>query len=92
MSTTMEEHRNEPRHRVLKGAKIVFHNHESIIDCTVRNQSPSGACLEVLNPMGIPDDFDLIFDDHHLTRTCHVVWRRTYRIGVHFRELPQTAH
>jgi hypothetical protein len=73
----------EARHRVLKGAQIVFKGHEAVIDCVVRNLSNRGACLRVESPIGIPDTFDLV-RDHASVRHCRVTWRRATQIGVEF--------
>ena len=80
----MDEHRIAPRHRVLKGGKIEFGG--SAIDCTVRNLSETGAALEVESPLGIPSQFTLVADGHHLP--CRVVWRKEKRIGVTFDRQP----
>jgi hypothetical protein len=81
----MPERRKHVRHRILKGAKIAFPGHRAAIDCIARNISESGACLAVVTPVGIPDDFDLVLDSDHGMRPCHVVWRSDARIGVEFR-------
>ena len=71
-----------PRRRVLKAGSIVFGG--SAIDCTVRNISASGAALEVVSPLFIPDRFKLLVPTDHLTQPCHIVWRAEKRIGVAF--------
>ena len=78
----MDERRNITRSRALKSAKIVFNNRWSIIDCTVRNLSDTGCCLEVGDPVGVPDKFDLEFGA--TKRGCEVIWRKQDRVGVHF--------
>jgi len=80
----MIEKRKIPRHRTLKAGSISF-NRAGGIDCRVRNMSPGGACLDVVSPAGIPDDFVLVIAHDHLTQPCHVVWRSPTRIGVEFR-------
>jgi hypothetical protein len=77
-----DEHRVSPRHRVLKAGTIEFGG--GAIDCTVRNLSGSGAALEVVSPLGIPDRFDLVIIAEQLHRPCRVVWRKEKRIGVSF--------
>jgi hypothetical protein len=57
MEKPTQERRNVARHRALKRAQIVF-KHEAVIDCTVRNLSDGGACLNVECSIGIPDSFD----------------------------------
>ena len=74
------EHRVAPRHRVLKGGRILFGG--GSIDCTVRNLSETGAALEVTSPLGIPSEFMLETDG--VQRPCRVVWRKEKRIGITF--------
>jgi hypothetical protein len=78
----MNEHRAAPRHRVLKAGTISFGG--VTIDCTVRNLSETGAALEVVTPLFIPDRFTLIIPSEHLKRPCHIVWRKEKRMGVAF--------
>jgi hypothetical protein len=75
-----EEHRIATRHRVLKGARILFGG--GSIDCTVRNISETGAALDVTSPLGIPTEFTLATDGGQ--RPCRVVWRKEKRIGITF--------
>ena len=76
------ENRGSDRHRVLKVGTIEFGG--AAVNCMVRNMSHSGAALDVASPVGIPDNFTLVFqtDGHHAP--CHVVWRKAKRIGVAF--------
>ena len=83
MNQTTTENRKSPRHRVFKAAKIQF-NRAGGIDCTVRNISDGGACLDVASPLGIPQVFDLHIPSEHQVRTCHLVWKTERRIGVAF--------
>ncbi len=78
----MEEHRIAPRHRVLKAGTIAFGG--GAIDCTVRNISDTGAALDVVTPLFIPDRFTLVVQTDHLKRPCHIVWRKERRMGVAF--------
>jgi hypothetical protein len=78
----MEEKRIAPRQRVLKAGTIEFGG--GPIDCTVRNISETGAALEVVTPLFIPDRFTLFVPTEQLKRPCHIVWRREKRIGVRF--------
>ena len=56
----MPEHRHSQRTRMLRAGKIVFNNKSSVIDCLVRNLSPTGACLLVSNVIGVPSTFELL--------------------------------
>ncbi len=78
------ERRHQARSRTLKSAQILLNHHHSVIDCTVRNLSPSGACLNVASTLGIPETFDLLFDADKSIRTCRLVWHKEKQIGVEF--------
>jgi PilZ domain len=77
-----DEHRAAPRHRVLKAGTIEFGG--GGIDCTVRNLSASGAALDVVSPLGIPERFTLVLPADGVQKPCQVVWRKEKRIGVIF--------
>jgi hypothetical protein len=79
----MDEHRIAQRHRVLKGGTISF-NGAAGISCTVRNLSETGAALDVISPVGIPERFSLVLDGDERGKPCHVVWRKEKRIGIAF--------
>jgi hypothetical protein len=78
-----QERRKGSRRRVLKGARIAFKACGAVIDCTVRNITDRGACLEVESPIGIPDYFDLVLDTAPVLK-CRLTWRKAARIGVAF--------
>lgn len=80
--TNMDEHRIAARHRMLKAGTIEFGG--GGIDCTVRNLSETGAALEVVTPLFIPDRFTLFVPTEQLKRPCRVIWRKEKRIGVTF--------
>ncbi|HEV7277210.1 MAG TPA: PilZ domain-containing protein [Devosiaceae bacterium] len=81
---TNSEHRGVPRHRTLKGARIVFNGGRSTIDCTVRNLSVAGAKLDVASVVGVPDSFDLAMGDE--LRPCRIIWRTSGQMGVEFED------
>ena len=82
------ERRASPRQRRLNGAKIVFNNNSSVIDCIVRDLSAQGARLVVSRPVGIPDRFDLRIDRNGACHSSKVTWRADDQIGVSF-DLPE---
>jgi diguanylate cyclase (GGDEF)-like protein len=82
----MEERRREQRARTLRAGGILLNNKGSVIDCTVRNLSPSGAALDVANVVGIPATFDLRIAGEQKTRPCRVAWQSGHRLGVAFVE------
>jgi hypothetical protein len=69
------------RRWVLRSGTIEFNG--GAIDCTVRNLSSTGTLLEVVSPIGIPNDFTLVLPDGHQT-ACRIVWLASTRIGVTF--------
>jgi hypothetical protein len=78
------ERRHRLRSRTLKSARILLNHHQSVIDCVVRNLSPTGACLKVETTFGIPDRFDVMFDVDKSIRTCRLIWHKDRQIGVEF--------
>jgi hypothetical protein len=78
----MVETRQDTRHKVLKVGKVDFAG--GAIDCTVRNLSLTGAAIEIADQQGIPDKFTLVVPSDSLRLRCHVVWRKSYRMGVQF--------
>jgi hypothetical protein len=78
----MDNHRIAPRRRVLKAGSIEFGG--GAIDCTVRNLSETGAALEIVSPLYIPDRFTLVVRTDQLKRPCRIVWHKERRIGVAF--------
>jgi len=80
----MEERRQFPRHRTLKSGRIVVQSGRSVLDCTVRNLSASGALLVVKNLTSIPEKFELVLETSGEHYRCRVAWRRDDRLGVEF--------
>jgi hypothetical protein len=78
----MDERRQSPRRKVLKGAHIAFGGDD--IACTVRNLSETGASLDVSNALGLPPSFMLMIERDGFTRRCHPVWCNDRRVGVAF--------
>jgi hypothetical protein len=70
------------RRRLLKAGKIVFGQGGSVIDCTVRNVSRTGATLKVQNAIAVPKKFELRWDG--TAKRCTVVWRKMDCLGVTF--------
>jgi hypothetical protein len=79
----MSENRGEIRRRTLKSGKIVFNGGASVIDCTIRDLSQSGARLLVESVLGIPDQFTLEAMGRE-PLACTVVWRLASSVGVSF--------
>jgi hypothetical protein len=52
------------------------------IACLIRNESESGAALEVVSPVGIPAQFTLLIAAERIR--CTAIWRTKKLIGVKF--------
>jgi hypothetical protein len=76
------EKRTGQRRRAIKIGKIVFNQRNSVIDCTLRNISQTGAMVSVTHAVSVPDEFELRWDDK--ARLCTVVWRKLDKFGVKF--------
>ena len=71
----MSERRSLQRGRTLLGGKIVFNTGRSVIDCTVRNLSEEGACVDVASPIGLPDHVHLLIAGDAEPRPCNPIWQ-----------------
>jgi hypothetical protein len=78
----MNEHRISPRRRMLKTGQIAFSDKVAKLECTVRNLSETGACLQISTTVGMPASFGLFVDG--VRYSCQVVWRTETRLGVAF--------
>jgi hypothetical protein len=82
----MSERRATQRRRTLKAGKIFINGGRSVIDCTVRNVSDTGALISVL-ASAVPAEFDLLLDGR--THRCIVVRRKPDRLGIKFQPPPR---
>ena len=73
-----------PRHRVLKGAKIVLLNQWSVVDCTIRDMSESGAKIICKDQVAVPNEFRFLIPSENTIRTARVIWRRNDMLGIQF--------
>jgi len=78
-----QDERQTPRHRTLKGGKIVINDGRSTFDCTIRNLSDTGAKLIVTSTLGIPQRFELAMADGRKFQ-CEMAWHTEGEIGVRF--------
>jgi diguanylate cyclase (GGDEF)-like protein len=83
MEATMER-RQSDRKRTLRSGKITFNNRRSVVDCTIRNMSDTGACLIVNATSGIPNEFELMVGGDAEPIKCMRMWEAGQQIGVSF--------
>lgn len=81
---TVENKRRAPRHRVLKEGKIVMLNNWSVVDCSVRDLSDTGARIRCRDQAAVPTDFKLLLLAENRIRDAHVIWRKDDQLGLRF--------
>ena len=81
-----KERRDVTRTRMSRSAKIIPPHRGSMIHCTVQNITSSGACLKLANTYGLPETFELTFEQGRTRRACRVVWRSNDELGVALRK------
>ena len=76
--------RSQARLRSILGARIVFANGRSSMDCLIRDISPTGARLELSGASTIPERFTLLVPQKGKTFEATIKWRRGDEVGVVF--------
>jgi len=79
-----ENKRIAVRSRVLKGAKIVSMNNWSVVDCTIRDMSATGARIICGDQAAVPNEFRFLIPSENTICTARVVWRREDMLGIAF--------
>ncbi|ESQ79615.1 PAS domain-containing methyl-accepting chemotaxis protein [Asticcacaulis sp. YBE204] len=87
----MEERRFDARIRTAKAARIIL-PHGGSINCSLRNQSKSGAKLIIADHQHLPDVFDLEISDEPGRRRCRIARRGKGDIGVRFMEAASAVY
>ncbi|GAU80791.1 PilZ domain-containing protein [Bosea sp. BIWAKO-01] len=76
------ERREVPRQRTLLGARIVFNNRQSTLDCVVRNLSDVGAMVLISDTVALPAAFELEIEHKRRVYGARFRWRDGERVGV----------
>lgn len=84
MTDHLFERRREPRRRTVMGARVVFNDRFSTMDCRVRDIGPSGARLRFGGPPIVPSHFELRIIDRDEIRRARRVWTDGRDMGVAF--------
>lgn len=79
-----ENKRISKRMRVLKGAKIVHMNNWSLVDCTIRDISETGARIICGDQMAVANEFRFLIPSDNTICNAKVVWRRGDLLGITF--------
>jgi hypothetical protein len=80
-----EDKRGAPRQRVLKAAKIITTDNTSVIDCTVRNMSETGAQVIIEKSVKMPEEFQFFLANGDTVRDAALAWHRGDRVGLKFK-------
>lgn len=86
-----DNQRKALRQRVLKQGKMLFPNNMSVMDCTIRDLSATGAKLLCSETARVPDEFRLVTPADGMVRDVKVVWRKPDQLGVTFTSEPRRA-
>ena len=86
-----DEKRVATRRKVLKAAKIVSFDMKTVLTCTIKDMSETGAKLVVEISSAIPNVFQFYMLSDNTIRDATVVWRRSGQIGVNFTNTAKPA-
>jgi hypothetical protein len=84
MEAAGENNRISKRSRVLKGAKLVSMTSWSLVDCTIKDISLTGAKLVCGDQYSVPDEFRFLIPSDNTIQPAKVVWRKDNMIGIVF--------
>jgi DNA-binding NarL/FixJ family response regulator len=81
------QRRQEPRRRVFKGAKIISHEPQLIVDCTIHDLSNSGALLRFDSLFSVPATFWIQVGNNSAERRwAEARWQNGANVGIRFLE------
>lgn len=83
------DQRASKRQRTILDGRIVFNNRFSLIECTVRDLSDTGARIAFSHPITIPQEFEIEVPNKRLSRWARVMWSNGKEYGITFAEAPQ---
>ena len=78
------DQRNSRRTRSLLNGRIIFNNRSSVIDCTIRDVSETGARIVFAHPVQIPPGFELDIPKRGPAVRARVIWSNGNEHGVSF--------
>ena len=79
-----ESKRKAVRSRVLKGAKIISMDKWSVVDCTIRDLSTTGARIICGDQAAVANEFRFMIPSENTICTAKVIWRREDMLGIVF--------
>ena len=79
-----DDRRSTKRRRTVLTGKVLFNKRASVLDCTVRDLSDSGAQLTLADVSALPPDFELEIPSNDLLVPARVMWSRGKNHGIRF--------
>ncbi|KAB0265755.1 PilZ domain-containing protein [Microvirga brassicacearum] len=76
--------RHQPRTRTLLEARVVFNDRFSLIECTVRDLSDSGAQIAFAHPVTLPSQLELEIPKKGISTRARVAWSNGKTHGLTF--------
>jgi PilZ domain len=81
--------RRSNRRRSLLSGRIIFNNRYSVIECTVRDISDTGARIAFAHPVQIPQEFELDIPKRGPAIRARVMWSNGNDHGISFVDRPE---
>jgi hypothetical protein len=78
------EKRRHVRQKLVRAAKLVYHNGTCALDCEIRDISVGGCRIRLASPVLLPRFLDLHIQGDALVRNCEIRWRSPKEFGVLF--------
>ena len=79
-----DDRRSSKRRRTVLKGRVVFNNRSSVLDCTVRDLSDTGAQITLADVSTLPPDFELEIPSKDILVQVQVMWSRGKNHGVRF--------
>ena len=84
MNEADENKRVARRSRVLKSAKLVHMKNWTLVDCTIKDISSTGAKLICGDQYSVADEFRFMIPSDNTIQPAKVVWRKDNMLGIEF--------
>jgi PilZ domain len=85
----MIERRKTARTRVAYGGVIAFNEHQSTMNCVIRNFSNDGAEVKFDHAALLPKEIDLLIARKKRAFSAKIIWRQANKAGLAFRSIEQ---
>ena len=82
----MTENRSNRRWRTFLKGQVVFNNQNSVLNCSVRDLSDTGAQIHFADVCVLPEEFTLEIPSKHIRLQARVMWSRGAKHGIMFVE------